>query len=109
MAGGGGQQGGVVVGGPAPWAAGVAGVAQANAARAAADAATQQTNLAINVLREQYANSFINLKPYTKTGIQALNELNQYLGLNAYDPGTPPKEIVKPSYESVLGDVTRQD
>lgn len=103
MGSGGGQSGGAVVGGPTPNAATFAGMYQYNAAQQAAQAATQQTNDAINFLRQQYVSSFTNLKPYTTTGIQALNELNQYMGLQAYNPGSAPTPV---NLETMRGKIT---
>jgi hypothetical protein len=101
--------GGVVVGGPTPQASGLAGMYQLQAAQAAANAAKEQTNSAINYLRQQYTNAFTTLKPYTQEGIQALNELNAYMGLRAYDPGTGPRAPEMPTLESLAGKATRQD
>jgi hypothetical protein len=106
MGGGGSGGGGMVVGGPAPWAANVAGQYQAAAAQAAMGAAQQQTNDAINLIRTQYNNAFMSLKPYTSEGIQALNELNSYMGLQAYNPGTAPTAPKKYTAEDLKDQIT---
>jgi hypothetical protein len=107
--GGGGQTGGVVVGGPTPSAALLAGQYQASAAEAAAEAARRQTSDAINLIRSNYASAFSSLKPYTTEGIQALNELNQYMGLKPYDPGTAPTAPTKKTAADFLDQVTKSD
>lgn len=90
MLGGGSGGGGAVVGGPSPAAANIAGFYQAQAAQNAADAAQKQTNNALQLINQQYINAVSGLKPYTTTGVQALDSLNQYLGLDPYNPGTAP-------------------
>ena len=107
--GGGGSGGGMVVGGPTPDASLLAGQYQAQAAQAAANAATTQTNAAINLIRDQYNNAFMSLKPYTMEGIQALNELNSYMGLQAYDPGTAPTSPVMKTYQDYMSKVKSSD
>jgi hypothetical protein len=110
MGGGGGGSvgGGVVVGGPSPSAAYRAGLINSRAASAAANAVTEQTNTAINFLRSQYNNATMALKPYTMEGIQALNELNQYLGMSqGYNPGTAPRAPTAPTLESLAGKVNQ--
>ncbi len=97
MSGGGGTVGGTVVGGPTPYAAQMGGYINAQAAQAASQAATQQTDNAIAAIQQQYAQSAASLKPYTTEGIQALDQLNQYIGLNAYDPGTAPTAPINPA------------
>ncbi len=91
LGGGGGQSGGTVVGGPEPWAATVAGLYQANAATAAAQAAQQATNDAILAMNHQYQQARYDVQPYRVEGVQALNQLNQYMGLQAYNPGAAPE------------------
>lgn len=111
MSSGGGSSGGggVVVGGPTPMAAYQAGLLGQQTASYAAQAATQQTHNAINLIRDQYNNAFMSLKPYTTEGIQALNELNSYMGLQAYDPGTAPRSPTAPTIESIKKTLNRQD
>lgn len=109
MGSGGGGGGGAVVGGPSPWSAMQAAQYQAAASQAAAQAATQQTQDAINLIRQQYTNAFISLKPYTSEGIQALNELNAYMGLNAYNPGTAPQAPKAPTMEEAGKDISYFD
>jgi hypothetical protein len=90
MGGQGGQTGGSLVQYTAPGAAGVMGQIGQQAAYAASQAATEQTNQAITALRQQYAGSLQQLKPYTSQGVTALGEMNQLMGLKAYNPGTAP-------------------
>lgn len=106
--GGGGKTGGFVTQQTAPEAAYLAGIYQSNAATAAAEASKQQTASAINLIREQYGNAFSSLKPYTTEGIQALNELNSYMGLQAYNPGTAPRMPTKKTWEDYSNDISRQ-
>lgn len=96
--GGGGTPGspGTVVGGPAPWAAMAAGGINAKAAQEAALLNLNTTNLAMNTLRDQYATAVQSLRPNTQSGLQALNELNRYLGMSAYNPGNAPVKPVAP-------------
>ena len=105
--GGGGTTGGTVVGGPTPWAASLAGQLQSQSAQAAADAARQQTTDAINLIRQNYAGAIGSLKPYTSEGIQALDQLNQYMGLNAYNPGTAPTAPVKYTAKDVADQISQ--
>ncbi len=80
-----------------PQTAGIAGQYQVQAANQAAQLAAVQTQTAIDQMRSNYADAFRNVKPYTQTGIQALNELNQYLGLDAYNPGNAPTVNITPA------------
>lgn len=107
--GGGSSGGGVVVQGVSSDTAHEAGLWNSWAAQAAAKQAQQQSNNAINLIREQYGNAFQALKPYTTEGIQALNELNQYMGLKAYNPGTAPVKPELPSIESLMGKVSNAE
>lgn len=109
MSAGGGGGGGAVVGGPTPYAAYGAGYMQSQAAEAAANAAKQQTNNAINLIRQQYNNAFMTLKPYTSEGITALNELNKYMGLGAYNPGTAPTKPEDNTIDNALKHITDAD
>lgn len=89
--GGGGQQqtGGTVVGGPSADAAYTAAYYQGNAAQQAANAYTSSVNDAMQQLRQQYGAATAGLTPYTQTGIQALDQLNQYMGLDPYKMQSP--------------------
>jgi hypothetical protein len=104
--GGGGGGGGAVVQYTDPSSALMAGNFQKQAAQSAAAQATLQVNNAINNIRSNYANAFMDLKPYTQTGIQALDQLNQYMGLNAYDPQTAPTAPIKPTLQTLGADLT---
>lgn len=88
--GGGGGGGGAVVGGPSPQAAMQAGAMQAAAAREAAQIAKESVNDAILSINKNYQQARYDVQPYRTEGIQALNQLNQYLGLEAYNPGAAP-------------------
>lgn len=98
-----GQQstGGTVVQQTAPWAANLAGYYGSQAAQYASDQATQQFNTAINNLNQQYLSTSLALQPTTQTGVQALDQLNQYLGLNAYTPSNAPVAPTAPTLDSI--------
>lgn len=91
MGGGGGSSGGAVVGGPTPEAAMYAGILQSQAAQVAAQQAAQATNDALSAISRQYLQARADVQPYRTEGVQALNQLNQYLGLNPYNPGNAPE------------------
>lgn len=107
--GGGGGGGGTVVGGPTPAAAMQAGQYQMFAAQAAAEAAKKATSEAIAAINKNYAQARYDVQPYRTAGVQALNELNQYLGLDAYNPGAAPKTPVKPTLEGEKENVSFLD
>lgn len=81
---------GTLVQSTSPWAALMAGQWGQQAASQAAQAAQQSTRDAINAINSQYNQSRYDLSPYRTTGVQALNQLNQYMGLEAYNPGAAP-------------------
>jgi len=83
--GGGSSGGGAVVGGPSPQAAIGAGLLQSQAAYAASQAATKAVNEAILAVNQNYQQARYDVQPYRTAGVQALNQLNQYLGLDADD------------------------
>jgi hypothetical protein len=88
--GGGGQTGGTVVQSTAPWAADLAGqYGSAAAAQAGAEASASMQE-AIKAINTQYVSAAKTMQPYTQEGVQALNKLNSYLQLNAYNPGNAP-------------------
>lgn len=89
--GGGGQQGGSVVQYTAPWAAELAGTYGVDASMAAMQANNAAMNNALNSVNKLYQDAKYTLQPYRTTGVQALNKLNQYLGLDPYNPGAAPK------------------
>ncbi len=88
--GGGGESGGAVVGGPNQLAALAAGQYQAQAAAAAQAQAQQALNDSIAAINKNYAQARYDVAPYRTTGVQALDQLNQYMGLSAYNPGAAP-------------------
>lgn len=87
---GGSSGGGTVVGGPSPFAALQAGQIQSQAAQAAADAAKSAVQDAISSINKNYQQARYDVQPYRQEGVQALDQLNQYLGLAAYNPGAAP-------------------
>lgn len=107
MGGGGGQTGGTVVGGPSMGAALLAGQYQSSAAQAAADAAQQSINDAINAMNRNYQQARYDMQPYRTEGVQALNQLNQYLGLDAYNPGKAPVAPKKYTAEDLASEVSK--
>lgn len=110
MGGGGGSSGGgMVVGGPAPWAAGYAGQLQSQAAAQAAQIAQQTVQDAIRSINQNFNTARNDLAPYRTTGVQALDKLNQYLGLAPYNPGEAPKAPDAPTRENLLKNQTRSD
>lgn len=95
--GGGGESGGMVVGGPTPDASILAGVYQANAAQQANQYAQEALNKSLSMLNRQYQQARYDVQPYRTQGVQALNQLNQYLQLNAYNPGSAPTAVTMDS------------
>jgi hypothetical protein len=73
-----------------PIAALQAGNIQANAANQASQLYSSSINDAIQTLNNQYNKASYMVQPYQLTGIAALDQLNQYLGLPAYNPGPAP-------------------
>lgn len=103
MGGGGGSSGGTVVQQTAPWAAKAAGQIGLTAAKAAGDAASAGIESAMQQLNQQFISASKTIQPYTQEGVQSLNKLNSYIGLNPYNPG---KEPVKPTKESLMDSIT---
>lgn len=93
MGGGGGSSGGSVVQTTAPWAAMQAGELGANAAKEASTLSTNAINTAISQMNASYQKASYALQPYRASGVEALNKLNSYLGLSAYNPGNAPKSL----------------
>lgn len=87
---GGGGGGGAVVQSTNPMAAQQAGQLQSAAASQASQLYSNSINQAIQALNNNYNQSAIGLQPQTQTGVAALDQLNQYLGLPTYNPGTAP-------------------
>lgn len=105
MSGGGGSTGGAVVQTTSPWAAYAAGNLGATAAQAAADTYSQQINNALSSLNQNYAAAVQGLQPYTQTGVQALDQLNQYMGLSPYQAQAPTAPTA-PNVNDYLNQVT---
>jgi len=95
MSGGGGSGGGqmAVVTGPTIQAAQSAEMAQVNAANAAANVATENSQKAINALMQQYTTGLGLTQPIRAEGNQAAAQLNYMLGLPAAAPGTAPTPV----------------
>lgn len=106
--GGGGQSGGTVVGGPTPWAAQMAGMYQSQAAREAAAVAERSTKEAIMNMNKMYQQARYDVQPYRTTGVAALNQLNQYLQLPAYNPGPAPKAPKDFTVDSIASKLSNQ-
>jgi len=79
-----------IMSGPSYQAATLAAQAQINAAKIAAQAATQNTNSAIKALMGQYATGLTYANPAINTGNQAMAQMNYMMGLGAVAPGTKP-------------------
>lgn len=99
---GGGESGGSVVQYTPQGVATEAGSISSAAARAAGELASQSIGTAIQVINSQYNRAATQLKPYTQEGVQALNQLNQYLQLDAYNPGKAPKAPVQPTLDMFM-------
>ncbi len=108
MGGGGGQTGGSVVAGPAPWAAQLASQYQVNAANEAAAAAERATKDAIANMNKMYQQARYDVQPYRTTGVAALNQLNQYLQLPAYNPGPAPNAPKEFTVDSIMKSLTNK-
>lgn len=107
--GGGGGGGGAVVGGPSPAASYGAAYIQSQAAQAAAAQAKQAVNDAILSINKNYSQARYDVQPYRTQGVQALNQLNQYLGLDAYNPGAAPTAPKENTVENALGKISKAD
>lgn len=103
---GGGSSGGTVVGGPSPLAASLAAQFQSNAAQAASAQSTKALQDAMNSINQQYINATYAVQPYQQTGINALDQLNQYMGLNPYNPGNAPTAPTVPTVDSLKAKIT---
>ncbi len=99
--GGGGGGGGSVVQFTNPLAAMYAGQMGSNAAQDASNAFLSSTQDAIASINRQYSQAAYNLQPYRTTGVQALDQLNQYLGLDPYNPGSAPTAPKAPSINDI--------
>lgn len=90
-----------------PAAALEAGQIGATAAQAASDYASQATSSAINEINQQYMYAQAALQPTETSGVQAQDQLNQYLGLSPYNPGSAPTAPVKATAASEDANVTQ--
>jgi hypothetical protein len=99
---GGGSSGGAVVQYTQPWAAMAAGQLGASAASEAGKLATDAINKAIVNMNQSYRQAAYTLQPYRVSGVEALNKLNQYLGLSAYNPGAAPTAPVAPNLDEIM-------
>ena len=84
--------GGTVVQSTDPVAAELAGTMQANAANTAAQDYNASIQEAIKAINNQYNQAQYAVQPYQQTGVAALDQLNQYLGLPSYNPGNAPTD-----------------
>lgn len=90
--GGGSTGGGTVVQTTAPWASYQAGTLQSAAANQASQLYSNSVNQAIQAINNNYNQAAYDVQPYQQTGVAALDQLNQYLGLPAYNPGAAPTD-----------------
>lgn len=80
-----------------PQQAMLAGQVSSTAAQAAGEMASRSIGQAISVINNQYNRAAKQIQPYTQEGVQALNQLNQYLQLDPYNPGKAPEAPVAPT------------
>lgn len=71
-----------------PQDAGIIGQYQSQAASQAADYAKKYLNDAMASVTKNFTDARGTLQPYVTQGVQATDELNRYLGLNPYNPGS---------------------
>jgi hypothetical protein len=90
--GGGGKSGGTVVQTTNPIYAEQAGALQSAAANQASQQYESSIQSAIQAINNQYNQAQYAVQPYQQTGVAALDQLNQYLGLPAYNPGKAPTD-----------------
>lgn len=103
---GGGQSGGSVVQYTPEQVAKDAGAFSSNAALAAGDMASKAIGTAISVINDQYNRAAKQIQPYTHEGVQALNQLNQYLQLDPYNPGKTPTAPTAPTLDFIKKTIT---
>lgn len=107
MGGDSGGGGGMVVGGPSQEGSYLAGMYQQQAAAEAASQAREMTNQAINAINQNYQQARHDVQPYRSEGVQALDQLNQYIGLEPYNPGTAPVAPTAPNLQDIAKKLTR--
>ncbi len=110
LGGGGQMSGGSVVQSTSPWAATAAGAIGANAANQASEYMSEAINKAMGSINQNYQQSRQEQRPYTQAGVAALNQLNQYLGMGAYNPGNAPTKptAVKTTQPEIMRYVNSQ-
>lgn len=100
--------GGSVVESTAPWAAEEAGSIGANAAYAANQSYQTTIDSALNNINQNYQSALTGLQPASQAGVQALDQINQYLGLDPYTPAVKPTAPTMPTLQSEEAKVTPQ-
>lgn len=103
------QTGGSVVAEVSPSASAAAGNAGVAAANEASSLAAQSIGAAISATNSQYQTAVQTLQPYTQEGVQALDKLNSYIGLDPYNPGTAPVAPTAPTLQSLEAGVSSTD
>lgn len=109
MGGSGGGSGGAIVQSTSPWAAAQAGQIGKAAADEAANYAQTATNAAMSSINQQYRDARYQVQPYQQAGVDALNKLNSYLGLGAYNPGNAPTAPTAPTLDSLGKKITDEE
>jgi len=101
------QTGGTVVSQVSPGAAMQAGQMQAQAAQQASQQYSYQINQAMNQLNNQYQAASASLNPTSQAGMQALDQLNQYIGLSPQSIANPGMMPAAPTLDSIASGLTR--
>jgi hypothetical protein len=104
-----GTTGGSVVSSVPASVASAAGQYGVNAANEASSLAAQSIGAAIQATNAQYQTATAALQPYTQEGVQALDKLNSYIGLSAYDPGAAPTAPTAPTLASLAAGISKSD
>lgn len=89
---GGGGGGGQIVQSTNPQSAMLAGGLNSAAAGQASRIYSDSINQAIQAINQNFVGAEHAVQPYQQTGVAALDQLNQYLGLPAYNPGKGPTD-----------------
>lgn len=92
-----------------PAAALEAGSLGAGAAYTASQQVSTAINNAINSVNQGYDKAASLLQPTSVVGVQALDQLNQYLGLNPYNPGNAPVAPTAPTLQSEMQNINQAD